>query len=232
MPLETKTSGSVTHDTGAATVERVVATLRHDVVEGRLQPGARLRDQQRADRFGGSRNTVRDALRLLAAEGLVVSRLHAGSAVRRLQPQDVRDIYSARHLVECAAVHASARASTQRLEALEVAVSRASQAVRREEWTEVGTASLRFHQALVDLAGSVRLSAFFNTLFAQLRLAFAEMDDEARFQAAWIPRDREIAEHVLWGRRDEAVALLEQYLVDSEEMVLEVVRSARRRQPE
>ncbi len=222
-----------TTDTGAhagtATVDRVVAALRHDVVEGRLAPGAPLRDQQLADRFGVSRNTTRDALRLLVAEGLVVSRLHAGSAVRRLQPEDVRDIYTARHVVECSAVQSSALAREERLNCVEAAVCRGEQAVKRRQWTDAGTASLAFHQALVDLADSPRLSAFFATIFAQLRLAFAEMDDEETFQASWIPRDRQIAEHLLSGRRDAAVAELQRYLDDSEAMVIDVVRSAHRR---
>ncbi len=214
---------------GTATVDRVVAALRHDVVEGRLLPGAPLRDQQLAERFGVSRNTMRDALRLLVAEGLVVSRLHAGSAVRRLQPEDVRDIYTARRVVEGAAVQSSVLAREDRLHAVEVAVTRGEEAMKRRQGTEAGTASLAFHQALVDLANSPRLSAFFATIFAQLRLAFAEMEDEEAFQASWIPRDREIAEHLLSGRRDAAVVELQRYLDDPEAMVLDVVRSVHRR---
>jgi DNA-binding GntR family transcriptional regulator len=214
---------------GTATVERVVHELRNDVLEGRLPPGARLRDQRLADRFGVSRNTVRDALRLLSVEGLVISRLHAGSEVRRLSPEDLRDIYAARRVVETAAILGSALADDERLQAVEQAVIGAERAVRRGDWSAVGTASLGFHQALADLAGSARLTAFFGTIAAQLRLAFAEMEDESAFQPQWIPRDRTIAEHVLSGRRDEAVAELEQYLNDSERMVIDVIRSTRRR---
>jgi DNA-binding GntR family transcriptional regulator len=214
---------------GKATVEGVVAALRHDVVEGRLLPGARLRDQQLAARFGVSRNTLRDALRLLAVEGLVVSRHNAGSEVRRLQPEDVRDIYTARRVIECSAVVSSATAHERSLEAVDRAASAAERAVQRGEWTRAGTASLAFHQSLADLIASQRLSAFFGTIVAQLRLAFAEMEDEAVFQASWIPRDRQIADHVLSGRRDTAAVELQRYLDDSEAMVLDVVHSARHR---
>ena len=55
---------------------------------------------------------------------------------------------------------------------------------------KVGTASLRFHQALVALLGSHRIDAFFRVTIAQLRLAFAVMTDEAEFQAPWVARDR------------------------------------------
>lgn len=214
---------------GMPMVERVVAALRLDVVEGRLQPGARLRDQQLAARFGVSRNTLRDALRLLAAEGLVVTRLHTGSEVRRLMPDDVHDIYNARRAIECSAVASSSTAPEQLLDSVEVAVTAGERAVERREWSQAGTASLTFHQSLADLAESPSLSAFFGTIVAQLRLSFAEMEDEATFQPSWIPRDREIADHVLSGRRDSAVIELQRYLNDSEAMVIDVIRSARRR---
>jgi DNA-binding GntR family transcriptional regulator len=141
----------------------------------------------------------------------------------------VRDIYAARRAIESAAIRGSALADDERLQAVEHAVTAAEGAVRRGDWSGVGTASLAFHQALADLAGSARLTGFFGTIAAQLRLAFAEMEDESAFQSQWIPRDRTIAEHVLSGRRDEAVAELEQYLNDSERMVIDVIRSTRRR---
>ncbi len=218
-------------DESTLAAERVVATLRQDIVEARLRPGARLPDQRLAERFRVSRNTIRDALRLLVAEGLVVSRMHAGSAVCRLRPEDVRDIYAVRRVLELAAIHASALAAEERLAEVERAVERAEQAVDNQRWSEVGTASLDFHRAVVDLHSSARLSAFFGTIIAQLRLAFAEMDDERAFQVLWIPRDRMICEFVLSGRREEASAELERYLDDSEQTVIDVVRGAGRRRP-
>lgn len=211
------------------TADRVVSELRRDIVEARLQPGAKLPDQRIAERFGVSRNTAREALRLLVAEGLVVSRLHAGSAVRRLAAEDVRDIYAVRRVVETAGVHASGRAPEDHLASVERAVRQAEHAVSRQLWPEVGTASLHFHQALVDLNTSPRLSTFFATIVAQLRLAFAEMKDERAFQVLWVPRDRVICELVLAGRREEATAELQRYLADSEQIVVDVVRSAGRR---
>jgi DNA-binding GntR family transcriptional regulator len=219
-----QTPPAVDLGTGALAADRVVAALRLDIVEGRLRPGARLVDQRLADRFGVSRNTIRDALRILTVEGLVVARVNAGSAVRRLQPADVRDIYLVRRVLELAAVDASALAAQEHLGRIASAVERAERAVRDGRWNEVGTASLAFHSAVVDLHGSPRLRATFETVTAQLRLAFAEMEDEAEFQSQWIPRDRAICELILSGRRAEAGAELDRYLGDSEQLVLDAVR--------
>lgn len=210
---------------GASTADRVATSLRQEIEEGRLLPGTPLRDQRAAERFGVSRNTIREALRLLVAEGLIESRLHSGSAVRRLQAHDVRDIYKVRRVVECSAVVSSALATEALLAEVETTVRRAEDAVARREWGQVGTASLAFHRALVGLSDSARLNTFFGTLLAQLRLAFAVMEDEGSFQVQWIVRDRRIAELVLSGRRDEAVHELDRYLDDSEALVVDAVRS-------
>jgi DNA-binding GntR family transcriptional regulator len=80
------------------------------------------------------------------------------------------------------------------------------------------------------LARSERLDAFFDNLAAQLRLAFALMPDESAFQVSWVSRDREIADLILSGRRDEATALLTEYLNESEAKLIDGVRAAGRTQ--
>jgi DNA-binding GntR family transcriptional regulator len=207
-----------------AAAELVQSDLRRQITEGRLVSGDRLIDAVLAEQYGVSRNTVRDALRLLTADGLVVSIRNAGSSVRSLGTDDVRDIYTARRLIEGAAVVQSARASDEQLEHLDAVANATQWFINERNWKEAGTSSLIFHQALVQLANSSRVNTFFENLVAQLRLAFASMPDERRFQRQWSTRDREIADRILSGRREEANALLMNYLDDSEAMVLDAVR--------
>ncbi|YCH06380.1 GntR family transcriptional regulator [Arthrobacter sp. alpha11c] len=208
--------------------EFVQSDLRREITEGRLVPGERLVDSSLADRYGVSRNTVRDALRLLTADGLVASIRNAGSSVRSLEVEDVRDIYTARRLVEGAAVIQSARATEEQLAHLDAVANATERFIIERNWNDAGTSSLAFHQALVQLANSTRVNAFFENLVAQLRLAFAFMPDERRFQRQWSARDREIADRILSGQRDEADALLMRYLNESEAMVLDGIRQAAR----
>ncbi|NKX54297.1 GntR family transcriptional regulator [Arthrobacter mobilis] len=208
--------------------EAVQALLRQRIMEGLLLPGARLVDQALAEEFGVSRNTVRDALRLLAADGLVVSVRNAGSSVRTLTSADIHDIYTARRLLETGAILQSAGATDAMLEAVDRAASASEQHVLSGDWGKVGTASLAFHQAVVRLARSARVDEFFNNLAAQLRLAFAVMPDESAFQVRWVGRDRQIADLILAGRRDEATALMNDYLNESETQIIDGVRAAER----
>ena len=71
------------------------------------------------------------------------------------------------------------------------------------------------------------MSSFFENLLAELRLVFAIMTDESLFQLKWVERDRDIAAHLLAGRRREANDALSRYLEDSEALVIDAIRQSR-----
>ncbi len=212
----------------SSAAEAVQSSLRQKITEGKLLPGSRLVDAALADDYGVSRNTIRDALRLLSADGLVVSVRNAGSSVRALTAADILDIYASRRLIETGAVLQSARASDELLAGVGRAAAQTQQFLEAGEWNRVGTASLNVHLAIVRLAGSDRINAFFSGLAAQLRLAFAVMPDESAFQIQWVARDREIADLIITGQREAAVARLSDYLSESETLLIDGIRAAER----
>ncbi|PLC11303.1 hypothetical protein AUQ48_02380 [Kocuria flava] len=218
---------TTTDDTASAS-GRVRDALRTQILRGELPPGARLMDRALAPQHGVSRNSVREALRLLESDGLVVHARNTGSSVRVLTAADVADIYAARRVLEVGGVQTSSRATDRDLAEVDRAATAGLHERTLEDWRGAGTASLVFHAALVGLAGSARLNAFFTDLAAQLRLAFAVMPDEAAFQTQWMERDRTIADLLLSGRRDAAEIELLAYLADSEAAVVDAVRAAQR----
>jgi DNA-binding GntR family transcriptional regulator len=80
--------------------EQVTDILRADIVAGKLEPGARLVEMTLCTRFGVSRPVVREALRHLAAEGLVESIPNRGTVVTQLTLEDARDLYEVRAALE------------------------------------------------------------------------------------------------------------------------------------
>ena len=80
--------------------EQVTDILRADIVAGKLEPGARLVEMTLCTRFGVSRPVVREALRQLAAEGLVESIPNHGTVVTQLTLEDARDLYEVRAALE------------------------------------------------------------------------------------------------------------------------------------
>jgi DNA-binding GntR family transcriptional regulator len=216
-------------DTGAeghVAAESVADRLRERISRGHLSPGQPLRDAALAAELGVSRNTLREAVRLLVHEGLADHRLHRGATVKRLSVADVHDIYAARRCLEQRAVQESSHSSEGALEGLNQLVADTERAAEKGDWNEAGTGSLAFHQALVALLGSALLDRFFRTTVAQLRLAFATDPHESGFQIQWVRRDRELCDLLLGGRRTEAATALRSYLDDSEQQVVDMVRAA------
>jgi DNA-binding GntR family transcriptional regulator len=89
------------------------AEVRAAIVEGRRAPGQRLVEQRLAAELGLSRTPVREALRMLEAEGLVVSERNRGAMVRPLSRTEVEDLYGLRIRLECYAVELATERCTE-----------------------------------------------------------------------------------------------------------------------
>ena len=79
---------------------RVAAYLREAILGGELKPGDRIRQEEVAERLGASRLPVREALRMLEAEGLTEHEAHKGARVPRLTPHEVDVVYQMRERLE------------------------------------------------------------------------------------------------------------------------------------
>ncbi len=209
---------------------RAADALRERILGGELRPGSALRETALAAQLDVSRNSLREGLRLLSADGLVVHVPNKGTAVSRLAVPEVRDIYRARRALEVQAATESATASPERFKDMDAAVADEERAEQAQAWRAALTAGLRFHHALVAVLGSSRLDSFFWTLLAQLRLAWAEAGDDDSLQQSWAERDRELYELLRTGRRSHGVGALLVYLADSERQVLDVLRARDSRQ--
>ena len=203
-----------------STAERVADILRTRVSEGYFRPGVRLSEQDIGTALGVSRNTLREAFRLLTHERLLVHELNRGVFVRLLTVEDVIDLYRVRKVVECAA----ARSVTERPKTfarLAKAVSDGDDAEKLEQWQELGTANIRFHQALAALTGSARIDELMQGIFAELRLVFHVMADPRRFHERYLVRNHEILDRIEAGDGSGAEKLLAVYLDDSRRQLVE-----------
>lgn len=204
-----------------STAERVADILRSRVAEGYFLPGTRLSEDSIGGALGVSRNTLREAFRLLTHERLLVHELNRGVFVRVLTVEDVEDIYRTRTLVECAVVRGLGE-PPYALDDLAGAVEEGRRAAREGDWKAVGTANIHFHRELVALAGSSRTDEVMRSVFAELRLAFHVVDDPRRLHEPYLARNQEILDALRTGDRDAGEHLLAVYLGDSLERVVEV----------
>jgi DNA-binding GntR family transcriptional regulator len=101
----------VAHPADHKLLSRAVADWLADrIISGQEEPGARLAETKLAELAGVSRSPVREALRLLAGEGLVELVPRLGAQVAQVSPADVRDLYACRMLLEPAAARLAVRA--------------------------------------------------------------------------------------------------------------------------
>jgi DNA-binding GntR family transcriptional regulator len=150
-----------------------------------------------------------------------------GASVKSFSQGEVRDVYRTRRVLEVQAATESAVASDAHFAAMESAVSAKERAEQAQRWRDAGTASLRFHQALVAVLECRRIDEFFRTVLAQLRVAWAASADEEQFQRGWAVRDRELFDLLRQGHRTKSVGVLLVYLEDSERQVLDGLRRAK-----
>ncbi|MGH3859174.1 GntR family transcriptional regulator [Actinokineospora sp.] len=189
------------------------SALRDLIMEGALPPGSRVTEEAFMAPLEVSRNTLREAFRLLTHEKLLVHKLNRGVFVRSLVRADVRDLYRVRKVVECAAL---AQATDAGIERMTAAVERGERAAAEGRWVDVGTANIRFHQAIVSLVGSPRLDEMMRQVGAELRLGFHEMGDPRSFHEGYLRRNREILDRLKGGEPERAEELLRKYLDDAE----------------
>ncbi len=135
-------------------------------------PGQRLSESALGEQLGVSRNTLREAFRSLAHEGLVTHRPNRGVFVTTPSLASIVDIYQVRRFIECQALR-EALPSHPVVQRMREAVEEASASRERQDWRAVGSSNMAFHTAIVALADSQRLDAFFCQLSAELRLPSA-----------------------------------------------------------
>jgi DNA-binding GntR family transcriptional regulator len=163
----------------------VTEALREAILDGALQPSAWLREDDLARTLRVSRTPVREALRRLADEGLVVKTAHHGSAVAGLSLEDILALYVVRENLEGVAGRlAAVRCTNELLSGLEVAQKRLSQAAARGSAAEMARENLEFHRLLRTAAGNPYLDRFLTQVeHAVRRLPASTFAQQGRAEA-------------------------------------------------
>jgi DNA-binding GntR family transcriptional regulator len=207
--------------------ELLESRLADDIVAGRLPPGQPLEELQLAAAHGVSRTPVREALRRLAASGLVESRPRRGTVVARPEPARLREMFAVMAELEalCAAACATAMPPPAR-RALEALHARMEAMVRASDLAAYRPANMQFHQALYEGAGNgylAELAADTRRRLAPFRSVQLEAPDRLR---------RSHEEHgtiltaILRGEREAAAQAMRAHLALTEQTLERMMRIA------
>jgi GntR family transcriptional regulator, gluconate operon transcriptional repressor len=142
--------------------EDVADRIREEILSGGFGQGERLVEAGIAQQLGVSRGPVREAFKLLRAEGLVKEEPHRGTFVVRLTTEDVRDIYDLRAGLEARAARRVAKAGRPAdLRAMHHLLDRLVKAAEDGDVGAVSQADLAFHEGVCQLSRNRRLHEVF-----------------------------------------------------------------------
>jgi DNA-binding GntR family transcriptional regulator len=199
-------------------VERTAASIRSWIITGKARPGERLSEKAVAETLAVSRNTLREAFRVLTHENLLVRRPHAGVMVAVPTLASILDIYRVRRMIEGQALR-GAIPGHPATGIMREAVESAERARDEQDWRAAGTANMEFHRGIVALCDSEHLDRLYATVSAELRLAFGLLANPEYLHAPYVARNARILEMTLAGDSAGAAAELDEYLVQSERTV-------------
>ncbi len=196
-----------------ATATIIAETIRERIMDGAFAPGTQLTESLLAEALGVSRGPVREAFQRLVQEGLLRAEPHRGVFVAELGPDDAADVAVARHAIEREAAERVARlADPEVMQRLAAMVDALSAAATEGRWADVAEADLRFHEALVDSAGSARLSRMYATLLVETRLCLRALPEHHADPTELVTEHRELLAALASGDAVEAAARLAVHL--------------------
>lgn len=213
------------HDAATAS-QKVAEALRDQIAAGQLAPGVRLTEEVVAGHLNVSRNTVREALAMLAAESVAERKPNRGVFVMQPTPEMVVDLYRYRVLTECAAVVWAEKITRKQLIGLRRVVKDAEAASEADEWDVVSDCNQLFHAQIVDLAGSQWLNKSFRRALAVMRLCFQQVPQGA-WENDYVNLNMKILKKLEENKRDAAAAELRNYLEHARNDVLRALEQAK-----
>jgi DNA-binding GntR family transcriptional regulator len=133
--------------------ERVVRELRRMIMSGELLPGQQIRQEVMAERLGVSRLPIREGLRQLTSDGLVVHVPNAGFSVARLSQAEFEQTYLMRHVLESEVLRRLPEPTTERLQRIRELEARVAEAAGRLDLAEMRLRNHDFHFEIFRLSG-------------------------------------------------------------------------------
>jgi DNA-binding GntR family transcriptional regulator len=205
----------------------VYTTLRQQIIQGAYQAGERLVEERLADALGVSRTPIRQALTALASEGLVQIVPNRGAVVRSFMPDEVRESYDLRAVLEgYAAFHAAFRITPAQLARLNAITDEMEHIIlhssggERDSLYRLVDRNQVFHRSIIEMSGNRLLL----TVFRQI------VDLPLMFRSFYWYSDNERSQQIFFHRRiidalaardgDRARMLMHEHILEGRDAVL------------
>ena len=147
----------------------VFNTLRNAILTGELSPGERLMEIKLADKLGVSRTPIREAIRKLELEGLVVNTPRKGAEVANISAEDLRDVLEVRRSLEVLAIRLACDKMTEEtLELLHENIDAFKHSIDAKATSDIASVDVSFHDIIYKSTGNNRLIQILNNISEQM----------------------------------------------------------------
>jgi DNA-binding GntR family transcriptional regulator len=203
----------------------VFNSLRAAILKGELAPGERLMEKQLADRMGVSRTPIREAIRKLELEGLVVMVPRKGAEVARITEKDLKNVLEVRcALEELAVTLACEKITNDELKHLKATISEFSKAVIKEDVEKIVEKDVEFHDIIFNATGNDKLIQILNNLREQIYRYRVEYIRKSGNHQALVKEHEEIVAAIEGKNINAARQVAQQHILNQEMTVIKYIK--------
>lgn len=198
----------------------VFNTLRQAILRGELKPGERLMEIALSNRLGVSRTPVREAIRMLELEGLVIMIPRKGAQVAQITEQDLNDVLEVRlGLEELAVRFACERITDGEIEELGDAVQEFEKSLEDADLSALAEADVKFHEIIYNATHNRRLVQIINNIREQMYRYRIEYLKDVESRKDLLKEHYAIWEALKKREKDNAVKYICTHIVNQQEAI-------------
>ncbi len=203
----------------------VFNTLRQAILRGELKPGERLMEIQLANKLGVSRTPIREAIRKLELEGLVLMIPRKGAEVAEITEKNMLDVLEVRRALEELAVKlACERITEEEIQELKDAADAFQKILSEKDITKIAEADEAFHDVIFKSTGNDRLIQLLNSLREQMYRYRLEYLKREEYHPQLLEEHQQIIDRITRKDQSEAAELIDRHIGNQVDVMLEMIR--------
>lgn len=203
----------------------VFNTLRKAILTGQLKPGERLMEVHLANRLGVSRTPIREAMRKLELEGLVIMVPRRGAEVAKITEKSLKDVLEVRRALDVLSAElACDRITEEEIHKLHEACREFAQTVESRDASAITKADVALHDIIIEATRNQRLQQLVNNLSEQMyRYRFVYIKEESRHDNL-VAEHLEIYESIASRDKERAARAAREHIDNQEKSILRQIR--------
>lgn len=207
----------------------VFNTLRQEILTGKLKPGERLMEIHLANKLGVSRTPIREAIRRLELEGLVIMIPRRGAEVAQITWKNLKDVLEVRRALDVLAIElACERMCQEEANALSAACQNFEAAVRTNDIRKIAEADVAFHDTIVASTKNARLVQLVNNLSEQMyRYRFEYLKDIGTHDML-VQEHKAMCQSIFRQDQKSAAAVVKKHIDNQEEAIIRQLQLEKR----